>query len=74
MTNSEDTNPSFSDKELEWISTITSDWLNEGIVIPPFEPELSGLLNKLGLSGSSDIEPETFPKTQEWLSRHGVMK
>ena len=64
---------SFSSKQVELITGIVEDWLNEGIVLPPFEPELNSLLKKLDLN-TDDASEETYPKTQERLSRHGVKK
>jgi hypothetical protein len=58
---------SFSEKETEVLKQIVSDWLNEGLVLPPFESAVQAVLNKLGLSGEEQSS-EIYPKTQEQLS------
>lgn len=73
MSQNADKSVSFSAREVELISEIVADWLNEGIMLPPFESDLKDLLKKLGLNGD-DSTPEIYPKTQERLSRHGVKK
>lgn len=64
---------SLNEREVELVQEIVSDWLNEGIVLPPFESDLNKLLKKLDLE-SDEVVPEIYPKTQERLSRHGVKK
>ncbi len=64
---------SFTAREIELLSGIAADWVNEGIVLPPYEPDLESLLKKLGVVPSAEKD-ETYPKTQERLSRHGVNK
>jgi len=66
-------NVSFSTRDVELIKEIVSDWLNEGITLPPFDADLNELLAKLELD-SGEGTPEIYPKTQERLSRHGVRK
>lgn len=58
---------SFSKSESETLKQIVSDWINEGLALPPFEPDVQAILNKLGLDGKEQ-SPEIYPKTQEQLS------
>lgn len=58
---------SFSENEAEILKQIVSDWLNEGLVLPPFEPDVQAVLDKLGLAGEGQSS-EIYPKTQEQLS------
>jgi hypothetical protein len=57
----------FSKSESESLKQIVSDWINEGLVLPPFEPDVQSILNKLGLDGE-ERSSEIYPKTQEQLS------
>jgi hypothetical protein len=58
---------SFSESESETLKQIVSDWINEGLMLPPFEPDVQSVLNKLGL-GDEEQSSEIYPKTQEQLS------
>jgi len=57
----------FSKSESESLKQIVSDWINEGLVLPPFEPDVQAILKKLGLDGEEQ-RSEIYPKTQEQLS------
>jgi hypothetical protein len=43
---------SFDENEAEALRQIVGDWLNEEIVIPPFEPNIEAVVKKLGLAVS----------------------
>ena len=58
---------SFSKSESEALKQIVADWINEGLTLPPFEPDVQAILNKLGL-GDEEQGSEIYPKTQEQLS------
>jgi hypothetical protein len=45
-------NISFSDREVEALKRIVSDWLQEELTLPPFEPEIQVILRKLDLGST----------------------
>lgn len=61
----------FNHDEMRALQDIVGDWLNEEIAVPPFEPQVSAVLEKLGLGGeavTTEVGPTAYPKTQEALS------
>ena len=63
---------SFSRAEVEALKLIVGNWLNEEIVMPPFEPQIEAVLKKLGFAipTSAGISPVT----QESASERGVIR
>lgn len=62
---------SFNQDEKLALQQIVRDWLNEELAVPPFEPAVAAVLQKLGLDEeepSAVIGPAGRPKTQEVLS------
>ena len=43
---------SFSPGELTALKQIVSDWLHEEIAAPPFDPEITSVLKKLGIGSA----------------------
>lgn len=64
---------SFSRAEAEALKLIIGDWLNDGIVTPPFEPEIEAVLKKLGFAIpiSAGVSPVV---TQESASERGAIR
>jgi hypothetical protein len=61
---------SFNHDEKLALQQIVRDWLHEELIVPPFEPSVAAVLQKLGLD---EEEPRAAigpgrPKTQEVLS------
>lgn len=62
---------SFNQDEKLALQQIVRDWLNEELAVPPFEPAVAAVLQKLGLSEEEPRAPVAragYPKTQEVLS------
>ena len=58
---------SFDHNEKLVLQQIVRDWLNEELVVPPFDPAVAAVLQKLSLD-EEEPRAEGYPKTQEALS------
>lgn len=58
---------SFSEDELQALKDIVSDWIDENIVSPPYDPAIASVINKLGVKGADD-DRNVRTQTQEKIS------
>jgi hypothetical protein len=58
---------SFSEDELQALRDIVSDWINENIVSPPYDPAIASVINKLAVKGADD-DQNVRTQTQEKIS------
>jgi hypothetical protein len=63
---------SFSRDESEALKLMVGDWLNEEIVVPPFDPHIAAVLKKLGIAIPASAGLSSI--TQETASERGVIR
>jgi hypothetical protein len=55
----------FEEREVEVLRDIVTSWVNQQFVLPPFPPELTSVIEKLGIADQIQV-PDTTPRPRNF--------